>query len=398
MPWRESSVGKQRKEFVLEALQPGCNMAALCRKHEVSRKTGYKWIERFEKRGLAGLENASRRPHRFAQSVSGEIVFEVLALRERYPRWGPKKLQVLLRRALGGETDVEIPSVRTVARILERAGQTSGRRGRTSGASTAPTVAPDSVAGAPNDIWTVDFKGWWRTGDGQRCEPLTVRDAHSRYVLALELLASMRIEHVRPAFERLFERYGLPRAIQVDNGQPFASVRSPHGLTKLSAWWVSLGIRVIRGRPAHPQDNGAHERMHVDVRNDLEVRPERTRERQQLACEAWRREFNDVRPHEALGGKTPTSMYAKSARRFFVPPPPSYRGDSEIRKVSANGDIWFHQRRIPISKAVAGYRVGLQVGSDGMHLVCFYDLEICSFDLNDYRIEGGPARDGAKGE
>ena len=268
MPWEEQPIVNQREEFVLRALEPGANIAALCREAGISRKTGYKWINRFKEKGRVGLQDLSRRPRNSPLRASGEAALQVIELRQAHPTWGPKKLHAILLRA--SDLD-EVPSVRTIARIIDRAGLVKKRKRRRQPA--APTDAPNAVQAVPNDLWTVDFKGWWRTRDGRRAEPLTVRDGASRYLLCAELMESTAGAAVRPVFERLFQRYGLPSAIQVDNGAPFASTRSRAGLTTLSAWWVSLGIEVIRGRPGHPQDNGGHERMHLDVRYEVEDVP-----------------------------------------------------------------------------------------------------------------------------
>lgn len=396
MPWAESSVGKLRKEFVLEALHEDANVSEVCRKYGISRKTGYKWLERYRAGGPSALEDGSRRPHRFARNVSGEVVLELLKLRERHPRWGPKKLRQKLEETLRPE-GVEVPSVRTLARIIERAGLADPKKRRRTPVSNAPTTAPKALAEAPNDLWTVDFKGWWRTKDGHRCEPLTVRDAASRYVLAVELVESTSTTHVRPAFERLFERYGLPKAIQVDNGSPFANVRSRGGMTQLSAWWVSLGIRVVRGRPAHPQDNGGHERMHADLRDAVELHPEENIERQRRACEEWRQEFNEVRPHEALGQATPSSVYVKSARRFGEVRRPRYIATAEVRKVTCRGTVTFQQRKVAISQALAGYHIGLEPVAGARHRVWFYDLDLGEVDISKAPPDKGAAREAQMG-
>jgi transposase InsO family protein len=225
----------------------------------------------------------------------------VLDLRDAHPNWGPQKLQILLQRRFGEQT----PSERTVARILARAHRVRKRRAR-----RPPNVverAPNVIAVEPNNIWTADFKGWWRSANGQRCEPLTVRDAFSRYILAVTL-CSTKTQETRSVFERLFRKHGLPNAVQCDNGIPFISPRSRGGISQLSAWWMSLGIRLVRSRPGCPQDNGGHERMHRDVRADVQSAPADTAAAEQRRLERWRQEFNHVRPHQALGGKTPAEV------------------------------------------------------------------------------------------
>lgn len=251
----------------------------------------------------------SRRPGSSPLQASGEAVLRVLELRERHPRWGPKKLHRVLER-----DDEEPPSIRTISRILKRAGKSRKRRAKVP--NRAPTKAPKIEIQGANDLWSVDFKGWWSSKDGARCEPLTVRDAHSRFVLAAKLMTQSDADAVKVEFEELFERYGLPVSILVDNRPPFASTRSRHGLTVLSSWWVSMGIVVHRSRPGHLQDNGGHERMHLDMRFDVEDRPAKTRQGQQVKIDEWRQNFNHVRPHEALEMRTPSELYIRSPRLF----------------------------------------------------------------------------------
>jgi len=288
-------------EFVQRA-ESGEPIAKLCRQFGVSRTTGHKWVKRFRELGYDGLEDESRRPKTAPLATAEDLVLAVIELRDKHPRWGPRKLEVVLKRRFGPET----PSERTIARILKRSARVRRHRKR-----RPPSVverAPNVQAMAPNDVWTVDFKGWWRTADGQRCEPLTVRDSFSRFVLTATACRPTG-ESVRAVLERLFRRYGVPKCIQCDNGPPFISVRAPAGLSKLSAWWVSLGIEIVRSRPACPQDNGGHERMHADVRAEVQGSPARDIASQQRALDRWRQEFNHVRPHQSLGGKTPEARH-----------------------------------------------------------------------------------------
>lgn len=334
----------------------------------VSRKTAYKWLKRYNELGMSGLVDESRRPTSSPMATTAELAFEAIDVRKEHPSWGPKKVAAVLARRHPGE---ETPSLSTVARILRHAGLMKRRSRRSSGG--IPMRAPEFVAKAPNDLWTVDFKGWWRTKDGDKCEPLTIRDAHSRFVLALKLMEHTRTENVRPVFEELFKRYGIPTAIQSDNGPPFASVRAPRGLTRLSAWWVSLGIEVIRSRPGCPQDNGGHERMHVDVRFDLEDNAEASLEQQQRACDDWSTTFNYERPHEALGMKVPADVFRASERRMSRYVIGGYPEACEKTKVSVSGNIRYGDRKFFISQGVGRHRVGLvRVGE--LVQVWFYQL------------------------
>jgi transposase InsO family protein len=249
-------------------------------------------------------------------------------------------------------------------------------RRQSGGLSPAPTHL---IPTEPNDLWTVDFKGWWRMKDGTRCDPLTVRDGFSRYMLALQLLTRTRTEDVRPIFERLFDKFGLPKAIQSDNGLPFASTRALGGLTALSVWWVSLGIRVVRSRPGRPTDNGAHERMHVDMRFDLEDRAEQDLIAQQRACDDWLTTFNQVRPHEALQQRTPGEVYRASTRR---PTPRTIGGFPEgcrMVRVNGHGNIHADGWKAYVNHALANYTVGLELREPEVR-VWFFDVLLGAFD------------------
>jgi transposase InsO family protein len=346
-------------EFVERAAK-GEPVAALCREFSVSRQTGHKWLKRFNEHGYAGLEEQSRRPKSAPLATAEELVIATLQAREAHPRWGPIKLQQVLRRRFADQT----PGVRTIARILKRANKVRERRKR----SPVSVIehAPAVVAQSPNDLWTVDFKGWWRTTNGDRCEPLTVRDAASRFVLAIEV-GSTTGHFVSQVLEPLFRRYGLPKAIQCDNGSPFISVQARAGLSQLSASWIAMGVRVVRSRPGCPQDNGAHERMHADVRADVQARPAATREQQQRVLDRWRAEFNQVRPHQALGGKTPAEVYKLTERRRLPTKPFAYPAHMHVRRVTTSGNARFRNDDCFIGVAFRGLRIGIEV-VDAMHV------------------------------
>ena len=365
----------QKLEFVERAMKPGARVSVLCREYGISRETGYKWLKRFQREGAEGLEERSRRPRASPLATAEEVVAAIIELRERYPRRGPKKMFVLLRNKLGASA----PSVATIARVLKRFGMVR-RRSRFGRAVSLVEKRPQTRATAPNEIWTVDFKGWWRSKDGQRCEPLTVRDAFSRFVLAIAVLASTSMTEVRRVFEALFKKYGVPQAIHVDNGVPFINVQARGGLTRLSAWWISLGICVVRSRPGCPQDNGAHERMHRDMRTDLQAFPAGSRLAEQRACDRWRVEFNRVRPHEALGGKTPSELYTPSQRRpvktkFLYPP------DWIVRTVTDAGALNVSWVQLQAGLALAHERVALQPLGGTCYRMWFRDLDLGTVDL-----------------
>jgi putative transposase len=265
-----------------------------------------------------------------------------------------------------------------VARVLQRLGKTRRRRPRV----RIWTVdgRPRVEAKAPNDLWTIDIKGWWKARNGEKCEPLTVRDACSRKVFAVTLLARPRTNHVKRVLLDLFERHGLPAAIQCDNGPPFVCVRARGGLSHLSAWLISLGIRLVRSRPGCPQDNGGHERMHRDL-SELEIRPASTRRAQQRACDRWMVDFNEVRPHDALGGKTPAEVYRDSQRRSLAPLVPSYPPEWKTRRVSRTGNISVHDDVVFVSTALAGQIIGLQQEHALRWRARFFDVDLGSLEL-----------------
>lgn len=338
----------ERIEFVIKALRTE-NFRALCQEYGISTKTGYKWQERFMRYGMGGMAEESRRPHRHAEQLSEEEVCEIIRFKQAHRYWGPRKIRELYLRRHG-----QAASESSFKRVLVRAGLTEARRRRQRW-TEAGRLWSGRRAQGPNDIWTVDFKGWWYDGQGKRCEPLTVRDEHSRYVLELRRVADARTQTVRGCFERLFERHGLPGSIRSDNGSPFAQVQAVRGLSRLSAWWVALGIDLERGRPGHPQDNGGHERLHRDIR--LELEPSTA---EQEALDLWRQEFNHQRPHEALGMKCPAEVYQNSARRYEGSPEDVEYPGMATRKVGNHGRIGYNAVQLFIGTSLAGWSVGLK--------------------------------------
>jgi transposase InsO family protein len=310
--------------------------------------------------GLEGLAEETRRPHAHAEQLEEAQVCQIVRLKQRHPHWGPRKLRALHLRHHG-----QAASESSFKRVLARAGLTEPRRRRQS-APTTGRLWTGRQGQAPNEVWTVDFKGWWYDPQGRRCEPLTVRDEHSRYVLELRRLPDARTATVQQCFERLFERHGLPGAIRSDNGSPFAQMHGVLGLSRLSAWWVALGIDLERGRPGHPQDNGGHERLHLDIR--LELEPNTA---EQAALDQWREEFNGQRPHEALGMKCPAEVYVNSTKPYAgTPDDVTYPGMS-CRQVSKIGCIRWEGVKLFIGTSLAGWSVGLQPLADGQIEVWF---------------------------
>jgi transposase InsO family protein len=357
---------EQKTEFVLKALHTD-NFRRLCRDYGISAKTGYKWKERFLAQGMAGLQEESRRPQSHADSLSEQHVCQIIRLKTRHPQWGPAKMQELYVREHGAEVT---PSLSSFKRVLERAGMVEKRRSRP--AANGGRLHSGRHGQAPNEVWTVDFKGWWHDPQGQRCEPLTVRDEHSRYLLDCHRMSNARTGEVWKRFEGLFERHGLPQAIRSDNGSPFASSSSVLGLSKLSARWIALGISLERSRPGCPQDNGAHERMHRDISRELQRSPQGW---SQSALDTWREEFNQQRPHEALNMKTPAEIYSNSTRRYSgLPTDLEYPSMPQTRRIGSGGNLVWNGQPIFITTALAGWSVGLQPRADGTLDLYFANL------------------------
>ena len=362
-------------EFVEKAMEPGAKLAPLCREYGISRPTGTKWVKRFKEEGYSGLEERSRRPTSSPLSLGEELVMVVLEQRERHPTWGARKLRALLVKRFALST----PSLATIARILRRAGVIRARRRRPAlaGVDQAPSVSAD----APNDVWTMDFKGWWKTHDGSRCEPLTVRDAFSRYVLTIVVLLATTGEQVRAELERLFKKHGLPKAFQFDNGSPFISTQGRGGFTELSVWLVSLGIRIVRSRPGCPQDNGGHERMHRDIAQEVQLWPSHDLRAQQRVLDRWRQEFNHVRPHDALGGKTPSDVYKPSERKLRKPQPFAYPSTFVVRRVDRAGHVAWHGETCYVGLAFRDQRVAFEPQEGLRWRLWFRDVDVGTIEL-----------------
>jgi len=359
----------ERTEFVMRALKAE-NFRALCAEYGISPKTGYKWMERFKARGLEGMSEESRRPRSHAQQLSEGVVCEIVRLKKLRPAWGPKKI-----RAIYARQHSEVPSESSFKRVLDRAGWVERRRVRKR--ESGGRLYSGRKATQPNEVWTVDFKGWWYGAPGHRCEPLTVRDEFSRYALAARALPNARTEAVWPVFENLFREHGLPEAMRSDNGAPFASKTGLCGLTRLSAWWLALGIDLERGRPGCPQDNGAHERFHGDLAREIEAVPGAA---QQSILDQWRHEYNHERPHEALQMRCPAEIYQASERPFVGTPEDLDYGAMRQRKVQKQGAISFGRQWVFISGALAGWSVGLEPSGPSRWKVWFGRLLLGEID------------------
>lgn len=356
MPWKQTLLLEARTRFVLAVKAALDSFTALCGEFGISRQAGYKWWRRYRQGGIKALDDRSRRPHRLAGQYAGVWKQRLRTGRLRHPRWGPKKLRRSLQQAYPGKT---VPATSTLARWLSELKLIGRRARRARRGPTAPHIA-FTLPQQPNDVWTVDFKGWYRTGDGTRCEPLTVRDRYSRYVLGIRLLADQSDGPVRAYLTRLFERFGLPQVIRVDNGAPFGGTGAL-GLSRLSVWWRRLGIRVEFIRRAHPEDNAAHEQMHRILKADTLNPPARTPRGQQARTTRWISYSNRQRPHEALAQRPPVRLYRKSPRPFRRGlTPTAYAAGWAVRRVRPHGDIKWQGRLRFIGRAFVGQRVGLK--------------------------------------
>lgn len=359
---------------LVRRLFDGERMVDLCREYGISRKTADKFKRRFEARGRAGLLDASRAPHSIPHKTAPSLARMILAERERHPTWGPKKLKVALERRFRRE----FPAASTIGEVLSRGGVTTPRRHR-----PRYTHVPSAlqVAHAANDIWCIDYKGQFRLGNGGYCYPLTVTDQFSRYLLGCDAMERISDAGARETCEELFRRHGLPKAIRSDNGAPFAS-RGLAGLTKLSAYWMLLGIRLERIRPAHPEENGRHERMHRTLKFEAAKPARANLLQQQERFDAFVEEYNEERPHEALGMKTPARLYRPSPRRYPTELPiPTYPGYDDVVRIGPSGFV--HLSRLGavyVTPALAGMHVGIDEQPDGRWLFTFMKLDLGLFD------------------
>jgi transposase InsO family protein len=376
----------QKRLFIKDYLRGTFAVTDLCARYEVSRKTGYKWIDRFEELGPPGLEDRSRRPLTSPTSTPQEIVDRILELRDRHPHWGAKKLLSILRKRHPKTT---WPARSTVCDILKRNGKVTQRRRRSyPGHGGRPTTPMN----APNDIWCADFKGHFRTLDGVYCYPLTISDGCTRYLLACQALDSTAEDGVKPVFTRTFKEFGLPLIIRTDNGVPFATTALLR-LSRLSAWWIRLGIYPELIQPGHPEQNGRHERMHRTLKAETTRPAAGSKNAQQRRFNAFRAEYNEVRPHEALGQETPASVYTTSPREFPSRLPAIvYPDHFELRLVSRDGGIRFQTRDVWVSKVLEGQYVGLEEVGDGVWDVRYGPVRLGQFDERHYRVEDARGR------
>jgi len=374
-----------KMKFVGRCLQGELPMTVLCTEFGISREVGYKWLRRYREEGAVGLEERSRAPKTTPHAISADVAALVVELRERRPTWGPRKLLAWLRVK---HPTVVLPAASTVGDLLVRHGLVEERRRRR---RAAPSPSERIEPKGPNACWSTDFKGQFRLGDRSICYPLTVLDGYSRYLLRCHGMPTPSDELARPVFDAAFREFGLPERIRSDNGSPFAAA-SFTGLTRLSAWWTTLGIRLERIVPGHPEQNGRHERMHRTLKAEATRPPAGSPRGQQRAFDAFIRTYNEERPHEALENRTPATTYTASPRSYCGKAvEPDYKAHWEIRQADRTGRVTFRGYRIQISSALEGQLLAFEPTDDGLFTIHFFAMRLGTFDVRDamLRCAGG---------
>ena len=377
VPWKNVSPEMEQIQFIQQWQQGRVSFVALCRGFNISRKTGYKRIQRFKAWSWDGLGDLSRAPHSHPNRTQRAVAERIVTARREHPTWGPKKLVAWLKDRESCPSGEGWPAPSTVGDLLDRAGLVRRRKGRR---RSSPWSQPLAQAEHPNDLWCIDFKGWFRTGNGVRVDPLTVADAASRYLLVCHGLERPRGPEVRRVMERAFREYGLPWVIRSDNGPPFASV-GLGGLSPLAVWWVKLGIIPERTQPGHPEQNGRLERLHRTLKAETASPPQATPGKQQRAFSGFRASYNDERPHEALGQVPPARRYQPSARVYpSKVGSPEYECGATVRRVKTNGEIKWNGDRVYLSESLRGEPVGLTQVDEQYWSIRFGPLHIGLLD------------------
>jgi transposase InsO family protein len=380
MPWKETRVMDQKIKMISNWLSGEYSITELSRIHEVSRKTLYKWIERYEADQESGLQERARRPLTMPRATPAEVVAEILASKSQHEHWGARKLLAWLKRH---QPEKSWPAASTTSEILKRHGMVRTRRRRH---HTPPYSQPFLKSNQPNEVWCADFKGQFRLGEGSLCYPLTLTDSYSRFLLGCRGLAHPAYAPTRSYFEHAFREYGLPSAIRTDNGVPFASV-GLGGLSSLAVWFVKLGIRPERIEKGHPEQNGRHERMHRTLKAEAISPPRKSMNEQQRVFDRFRATYNNDRPHEAIGQKTPASIYRSSAREYPTKlPEVDYPSNFSVRQVKDNGCFKWQNQELYLSGTLAGELVGLEEIDNRIWKLYFSFYPIGILDLRTLRI------------
>ncbi len=386
MPWKASSVMEEKLRFILEYERDEQTMSELCASFGISRETGYVWLRRYREQGATALVELNRGARRHPNQTPWEIEQLVLELRQAHMRWGPRKLKRVLERDQGGR---RWPAVSTMGEMVKRAGLVVPRRKRR---KTAPWSEPLAHADGCNRVWCADFKGWFRTGNGERIDPLTISDAYSRYLLRCQGVEKTDTARVQAVFEAAFREYGLPQAIRTDNGAPFATTALA-GLSRLAVWWIKLGIVPERIAAGHPEQNGRHERMHRTLKQEVAMPAAPDRRAQQRELDRFGQEYNQVRPHEALGMQTPASVYVPSEREYpRQVAEPEYPETMLVRSVHSKGQFrWKKRHDVFLSEVLWGERIGLLPIDDRWYTVYFAQVPLGRFDSWQRRVLPLPA-------
>ena len=370
----------ERIRFVIR-VKDGESMASLCREFGISRKTGYKILDRYQECGLEGLTDRARRPHRYANSLPQQLESSIVACKREKPHWGARKIRERLLRRLPHE--VKVPACSTIHAILDRHGLvTRPKRSRTRAEGT-----PLSSGLTPNELWCTDYKGEFQLGNRKYCYPLTVTDHASRYLLLCEAMESNQEQSAFTAFEGLFQERGLPEAIRSDNGVPFASPNGLFNLSRLSVWWLRLGISIERIKPGHPQQNGRHERMHLTLKKEATRPAAANLLQQQAKFDAFLEEFNTERPHQALQMKCPAEVYTASSKPYRGLVEPQYPFHDKTVIVTNCGRLCLYRKKINLSTCLAGQAVGIKEVDNGIWLVSFMDYDLGYVDLEEKTLQ-----------
>jgi putative transposase len=389
MGWMETCAVDERMRFIMTVERHEEGFAAVCRRFGVSRKTGYKWWSRYCELGIDGLIDRSRAPLEHPQAIGPSIAEWCLKVRRTHPTWGPVKVRKWLVDHVPGSA---WPAVSTIGSLFEREGLTVKRRSRR---RSPPSTAPFGHCGAANDIWCIDFKGWFRTGDGKRCEPLTLSDAHTRYLLRCQVLPRTDTDHVWPVLEATFREFGLPARLRSDNGPPFASCGAG-GLTRLSINVIKAGVQPERIAPGKPQQNGRLERLHRTLLDDTAKPPAPTLGQQLRRFRQFQRIYNQERPHQALGNDTPAEHYQASPRDWDgILREPEYSETNAVRRVRRNGEIKWQGGLIFINNALAGEPIGLSENEDGAWTASYGPIVLGTIEHRGDRLR--KPKDGACG-
>ncbi len=383
MTWKETKAMEERMKFIVDYLRKEDSLRALCLAYGISRPTGYKWIKRYEEEGPSGLEERSRAPHTQVQAVSEEIENEVKAMREAHPRYGPKKLRVELKKKDGTKN---WPAISTIGEILKRKNIIVSRRKKN---HSKPRGEALTQIDRVNRVWSADFKGDIRTGDWNRCSPLTILEGFSRYLIGCQGMQETNGGLVRVIFDQIFREYGLPEVIRTDNGSPFASV-GIGGLTKLSVWWIKLGIYPERIQPGRPQQNGRHERMHRTLKEETASPPARTLRAQQKRFDRFQKEYNEERPHESLGQRPPAQLFESSSREYSGKAPNwEYPETMQVRRVKAHGEISWQSKHWYLGESLGGELVGLEECEENGWRISLGHVILGTLDLSKGKVLRG---------